>query len=143
MENFYLSETILNVIRKLDYISVDSENEEQKQLITECRNQLFKFFPQTQLSQKFKGKIEDIIIEMNEKYSNRIEDINEKFSITMDVYCPKESELSFGDIHLLNDCIQIHFPNCDFKLSVFNSDAINSDELLILVNFPTKIDDND
>ena len=143
MENFYLSDTILNVIRRLDNISVDSENEEQKQLITECRNQLFKFFPQTQLSQKFKGKIEDIIIEMNEKYSNRIEEINEKFSITMDVYSCKESQLYFGDIHLLNDCIQIHFPKCDFKLSVFNSDAIAYEELLILVNFLNKNDENE
>ncbi|MBS7333899.1 MAG: hypothetical protein KIG88_09930 [Weeksellaceae bacterium] len=143
MENLNLSDTILNVIRKLDYISLDSDNEEQKNIIAECRNQLFKFFPQSQMSYKYKGKIEDIIIEMNEKYSNRIIDHDEKFGITMDVFCPKESELFFGDIHLLNDCIKLHFPECSFKLSVFNSEAIDTDELLLLVNFVDKIEDDD
>ena len=143
MENFNLSDMLKNVIQKLDHISLDCNDEDQKKNIAECRNQLFKFFPQVQLGQRFKGKIEDIIIEMNEKFSNRIISPDEKIAILMDVYCPNESELYFGDIHLFNDCIKLHFPECSFKLSVFKSDSIATDELLLLINFVDKIDEND
>lgn len=143
MERSNLSEMILEVIKKLDFIALDSENIEQKEIIAECRNQLFKYFPQSKISHQFKGKIEDIIIEMNEKYSHRVIDLEENFNIRMDVYCSNQSELFFGDIHLLNDCIKIHFPKSNFKLSVFNTESVQSDELLILVNFQGKIDEED
>ena len=135
MQQINLSKSIIKIIEKLDHISLENADEEQQDLIKSCRKELFKFFPQSQILHKFKGKIEDVLVEMHEVFNTRIIDNDEDFTINIDVYCQTNSSLAFGDIHQLNDCIQVHFPHSKFKLSIFNSDSISEDDLLVIVCF--------
>lgn len=135
MAELNLSLTVQQLIEKLDLISLESTSEEQKQSIASCRESLFQYFPQVQFNHKFKGRIEDILVRMNDKYSQRIFGLNDNFTILIDIYCADDYNLGFGDLHQLHDSMLLYFPHSSLQISILHSAAITEEELLIMVNF--------
>lgn len=135
MENNQLTTTLQHLTEQLNELSRNQENQEEFQRLNAFKNQLLRVFPQAFPSHKFKGRIEQIIIEINNLYQNRISTPNELFNILINIYVNQKYGFTMSDMQQLNDSIQIHFQQATIRFEVFNSDALKEDEILLMLEF--------
>lgn len=131
MENNQLTTTL----QHLNELSRNQESQEEIKKLNTFKNQMLRVFPQAFTSHKFRGRIEQIIIEINNLYQNRIITPNESFTILVNIYVNQNYGFTMSDMQQINDSIQIHFQEATIRFEIFNSDAFKEDEILLMLEF--------
>jgi len=135
MENNQLAETLQYLSEQLNELTRLADNKTEIKKINTFKQQLLKVFPQAFSTYQLKGKIEQIIIEINNLYQNRIITPNESFNILLNIYANQNYGFTLSDMQQLEDSIKIHFSEATIRYEIFNSTSIKEDELLVMISF--------
>lgn len=135
MEKNQLAETLQFLTEQLNELSRNQDNPAEFKKLNTFKNQLLKVFPQAFVSHKLKGRIEEVIIQINNLYQNRIITSNETFSILLNIYTKQSDGFTMSDMQQLNDSVQIHFQQATIQFEIFHSNVIREDELLLMIEF--------
>lgn len=130
-----LAETLQFLTEQLNELSRNQDNPAEFKKLNTFKNQLLKVFPQAFVSHKLKGRIEEVIIQINNLYQNRIITSNETFSILLNIYTKQSDGFTMSDMQQLNDSVQIHFQQATIQFEIFHSNVIREDELLLMIEF--------
>lgn len=130
-----LAETLQFLTEQLNELSRNQDNPAEFKKLNTFKNQLLKVFPQAFVSHKLKGRIEEVIIQINNLYQNRIITSNETFSILLNIYTKQSDRFTMSDMQQLNDSVQIHFQQATIQFEIFHSNVIREDELLLMIEF--------
>jgi len=130
-----LNKTIGGVLNQLNELSFQVKERIELDKIERLKQQLKIYFPQSDQTIQFKGKIENILIEMNHKFSDRIQLLEEEYTILMNVYTAHQTSILMGDVQQLQDVIQLAYPRSKFAFEILKTDAIASEEFLIILEF--------
>ena len=129
-----LVQTLHEELRAMAY----SENSEVNKDKIENFNQILaSYFPQANTVNQFKGKIEDIIIQMHQSFEKRIQLENEELALLLNVYSCKSTKIELNDIQQIQDCILLHFPKATIQFQSLLTEAVNEDELIAMIEFKT------
>ncbi len=135
MEKHQLNETLQQLTEQLNQLTRFAEDQTAQQKVNTFKNQLLKAFPQAFPSHKFRGRIEQVIIEINNLYQNRIITPNETFTILINVYSNPKYGFTLSDMQQLNDSIQIHFQEATIRFESFLSESFHEEEILLMLEF--------
>ena len=135
MQKNPFTSTLQTLTEQLKELSREQDNPKEMEKLENFKQEILRAFPQAFPSQKFRGRIEQIIIEMNNLYENRIITPDESFNLLLNIYTHQNYGITMSDMQQLNDSIQVHFQEATIRFEVFHSDAFNEDELLLLIEF--------
>lgn len=122
----------MNQLNELHY---STEELSERLKIEKVKEVLLLHFPQSNTTVQIKGKIENILIEMNHKFSDRIVLPEESFKILLNAYTAHQTSIEMGDVQQMQDVIQLSYPNSQFYYEVMKTDAISEEEFLVLIEF--------
>lgn len=134
MEENKIAQTIAKLILQIKALELNVEDFEQKNRIQELKEMLFQFFPEYRKIFQLKGRIEDVIIELNSTFSKRIILPNKTFDVYLNIYVNDANQFSQSDIMQLCDCLRLYFPLSVFKYEVLSSKSIELDQILIIID---------
>lgn len=105
-----LSQLVQTLHEELRAMAYSDSSDLNQCKINQFNQILSQYFPQAQTVSQFKGKIEDIIIQMHQSFDSRIHLESEEFSILLNVYSCKDTKIELNDIEQIKECILLHFP---------------------------------
>lgn len=127
-----LVQNLYEELRGLAYVETSEINRDKIQNFNQL---LSAYFPQAKTVNQFKGKIEDLIVQMHQTFDQRIQIEKEDLSILLNVYSCKATKLELNDIQQIQDCVLLHFPNASIQFQSLLTEAVNEDELIALLEF--------
>ena len=135
MKENNLFENVDSILEQLMYLSNECENKDQQKLIHHLRNTLLSHFPENFEQLQFQGRIEDVLLQINEHFENRINSELNDFAIHLNFYLPEFSDFSMNEIEQIKDCIRLYYPKTPINFELNLNYAIDVDKILLLFDF--------